>query len=210
MAAGQVTVPAGVKFERRQPARAPGREDVVVNWMYSLGSALVWTLAGVVAAVLIRQTWPIIAGICLGVASFVLLWFTLLFESRRLLWLMETVTGKDLDGDQQVGKPDPPVILRTPPNVRQAERPITFTTEDVSSPNRRLALDLMEFLTMGARERGFGIRDWTGKTLSSGTYVSDGVWREWTGSLKEAGILTDAGGKTGLSVDLDTALRCVR
>ncbi len=112
MATGQVTVPAGVTFERRQPARAPGREDVVVNWMYSLGSAVVWTLAGVVAALLLRQKWPIILGICLGVASFVLLWFVLLFESRRLLWLMETATGQDLDGDWQVGQPTTDVNVR--------------------------------------------------------------------------------------------------
>jgi hypothetical protein len=147
-----------------------------------------------------------------GVIGFVGTWAVLLQSHRQLLWRLERITGKDLDNDNNIGKPDPPVILRAYGEYKSAHDtpalPELAITRDAFSPNRRLQQDLLEFVTLGDRD-GFALRYWTGKTLSTGTRVSDPVWREWTAHLKNAGILSVDNSGTKLAISLDDALKSI-
>jgi hypothetical protein len=102
MAAGQVAVPVGASYEKKQPARS---SDVRETAAYSAGSALVLAIAGFVFAVLAQDARVFIVFLILGVIAFVVLWFVLMWESRRLLWVVERITGRDLDGDGHQGQP---------------------------------------------------------------------------------------------------------
>ena len=102
------SVPAGVEWERRRPVRSVGLEsDVIAPGLQSTISGLV---AGVVATVgATAAAWPRPALVGVGVGAGVLgvVWFALLRLNRGLLWEVERVTGKDLDGDGLVGDPAP-------------------------------------------------------------------------------------------------------
>ena len=199
------TLQSGGSYERRAPARIGNlRGDLVLP----LGQASVTALVGAILGGILSG-WRI--GLVAGGVMFAGAWLLLLWDHRRALWVVERINGRDLDHDGAVGKakPDPPIILRAHENWRTPERvPVVTVSQDVTNPNRRLALDLAEFITRGHRD-GFGIRDWTGRVLSTGTRVSDGTWREWTALLKEAGILESDQSGTRLGMDLDTALKSI-
>jgi len=110
MAAGQVAVPTGASYEKRAPARS---SDVRETIEYSAGSAGVLMVAGFVFAVLVQDSRVFVVFLILGVIAFVVLWFVLMYESRRLLWIVERITGKDLDGDGQKGQPPSVNVTKT-------------------------------------------------------------------------------------------------
>jgi hypothetical protein len=208
---------AGTAYERKQPAQRARREDVWVVALFSVGSMLVLWAAGVVLALVMMDgrwvRWMAVAGVGVGVV----LWFVLMLESRRLLWLAERVTGRDLDGDGHTGRPEKaskPILLRVRNRVRlwRSGKPVevpVMVHEDIRDPNRALALDLAEFLAKGA-QRGFGIRDWKeDNVLSTGTEVTDPKWRELTGYLTEAGWLKKGNRGTQLVGTLDEALKAI-
>lgn len=205
---------ARVEYVRRAPARAPSRTDVHVPLEEGLvtgglglcvGLPLGWKTGGLMGMVM--------GGYVGAVAGFGVLWLWGVVDRKRALWVVERIVRVDLDGDGSVGKPgqaDPPVILKGQGAVRRSGEQVTVTAD---FPNRRLGMDLMEFVERGAAGRGFGIRDWSGKSavqMASGTWTSDGLWRRWTGMLKTAEILgTVAGGKTGLLMSRDEAMRSI-
>lgn len=152
-------------------------------------------------------------------------WLLQMFNDSRLNWRVERIVGRDLEGDGWISEPVREKMPHPPSADRQkgADRPIivnskngmtgqpvaeTWPTLDASNPNRRLARDLAEFLAIGAND-GFAIRQWKGQRLSSGTEVTDPIWREWTGMLKAANILTADNSGTRLAVPLDDALRSI-
>jgi hypothetical protein len=61
--------------------------------------------------------WKVWAGLALGIAA--VAWGILLWDTRRLLWTAERLTGLDLDGDRQVGKPQERLVIL---NAGQAHR----------------------------------------------------------------------------------------
>ena len=104
-------VPAGSQLERRQPARPPAVTDVKVTFLYSVGSLFVLFIAGLILAIITGELHVLIGFSIAGVVAFVAAWFLLLVQGQRLLWLVETITGRDLDHDSHTGKP--PAIRKT-------------------------------------------------------------------------------------------------
>jgi hypothetical protein len=47
-------------------------------------------------------------------------WLLLLGQTRRLLWTVEKLTGHDLDGDRQVGRPQERLVVVNAPKGQQA------------------------------------------------------------------------------------------
>lgn len=159
----------------------------------------------------------------IGVATAIVWWVKSNWDSAPFVWITEQMVGSDLDGDGHVGQPqvvvvpqqaqhDPPVILRSAPStrlVREQQPALPLTTVDVTPPNRRLARNLFEFLVLGDKV-GYGVRDLKGQTLTSGTEITDTLWREYTGYLKQADVLESDPSGTRLTVPLDDALKAVR
>ncbi len=135
-----------------------------------------------------------------------------------VLWRSETVFGRDINGDGHVGRPPAPerqkpsdgrpIIAKNKGGVTGQPVTETWPTLDVSNPGRRLARDLAEFLAAGARD-GYSIRTWKGRRLSSGTEITDPIWREWVSFLSAGGILETSSAGTRLIVSLDDALRSI-
>lgn len=202
------TLPPGTDLERRQPARDPVPSDFVTAAGYAFLSLIILSTSGVITANLTRESDWIGRGVGAGALAMVVVWFTLLVGHQRLLWLVERITNLDIDQDGAVG-PATPVILKAPrANVDSGTAPQLPITQDVADPNRRLALDLCEFLTRG-ESGGFSRSRWVGQTTANGTRVTDSTWREWTGWLSDADILIVDNAGTRLATDLDTALKCV-
>jgi len=68
-------------------------------------------VSGVVTFIVWRQDWrgdlvALFVGVALVVATVV--WVLLLAQTRRMLWGVERLVRRDLDGDQVVGRPPPP------------------------------------------------------------------------------------------------------
>jgi len=211
-------------WERREPIQRQRsiREDFALPLLSSV------TTGGMIglAAGALFQSLGVGCAVALGVTT--LSWLMEQRNIQRLNWRLERITGRDLDGDGWVGEPEPqpravdgppsrtrhqvedsrPIIVNTRASVTGQPVADNWPTLDVSSPNRRLARDWAEFLTIGAND-GFAIREWTGRELSSGTQVTDPMWREWTATLKQAGILEVNGSGTRLAVPLDNALRSI-
>jgi hypothetical protein len=93
------TVPAGVEWEKKMPAReANMQSDVFVPLVQSL-------VTGLCAGVGCGAIWDIPVGLVIGAASTGICWLLLMGEHRRLLWIIETIKGVDLDGDGEIGEP---------------------------------------------------------------------------------------------------------
>jgi len=102
-----VDVGPGRWVRTQAPARAAGLvSDVAVPFLQSLLTGVL--LGGVVSFVVSRSQWGgdvgiLFVGLVLVVAC--LCWLVLLGQHRALLWATERLTGQDLDGDRQLGKP---------------------------------------------------------------------------------------------------------
>jgi hypothetical protein len=201
-------------WERSEPVSH--RRTVMGDYVVPLLQTL--TTGGLIGGALhiagMGGSWPRL----IGATSAILWWLKANWESRPFVWKREQILGRDIDQDGYVGQPpvmlyspqmgaDPPVILRASANARRQPMGLPATV-DVTPPNRRLARDLAEFLAMGDRH-GFGIRDLKGAVLSSGTEITDTRWREFTQTLRDAGILTSDNSGTRLLVGLDEALRAI-
>jgi len=99
------------------PHRAPTREgDLIVILGQALVSTVVVGAASGMLTALLHWPWkvPALATSAALVAS----WFYLLTDQRGLLRRVERYIGADLDGDGQIGPPDPPVAPRPVPTTR--------------------------------------------------------------------------------------------
>jgi hypothetical protein len=107
------TIAPGTSYEKRQPARAATVPSDV--WVPALQSAISGGIAGVLGgsiAFLVSNHRPGAWGITVGAVGFSVSWLLMLYEHRRALWIIEKVTGRDLDDDGFVGEPAP---LPSPP-----------------------------------------------------------------------------------------------
>lgn len=109
-AVGQV-IQSGATYERREPSRMGNvQSDLVLPVGQSGVTAVVGLLAGAVGAYLLNTS--LVGGVALALlgaaAAFSLTWLVLLSDHRRLLWIVETITGEDVDHDGIVG--EPPVV----------------------------------------------------------------------------------------------------
>ena len=109
---------------------------------------------------------------------------------RAVLWGIEGLTGADLDGDQQVGKP-------------------RFVYVRQGTGRRDSELDDLRDFTQGLYTKGTGRRAWVGSRLATtGHTVTRGTFDRFSGVLLRAGVLEDLGDGRGteLTCDLDEAL----
>lgn len=113
---------AGGEWERRRPARSASLEaDVLVPGAQATITGLVGGLlaGGVAAAMHFSHPWAL--GAIAGAATLGAAWVVLLRDQRALLWEIENVTGRDLNGDGVAGRPQPRII-NAPVRVEIQER----------------------------------------------------------------------------------------
>lgn len=172
-------IPPGATLDREQPARPAG---IVADLLVPLGQSAVTggLLAGVVVIGLgavtdwrggeLLRLW---FGLALGVTSAA--WLLLLQETRRLLWGIERLAGRDLDGDRTVGKPRERLVL-----VNADKSAAVETTTDAAERRSQFA-QFVEALPI----RGTAERAWI-PVLGRGQYVEyrDTLirlgWARWT------------------------------
>lgn len=110
---GAAALPAGATFTRRQPARPASVEsDVKVPFFQAMICGAIGGLVTlmVVIAVAVKERWALWVPPVSALSAFLLVgtitWFLLLGAHRKLLWLVEEITGQDLNKDGEVGDPD--------------------------------------------------------------------------------------------------------
>lgn len=115
MGSEDAPVLAGTSFTRRQPARAASVEsDVKVPFFQAMICGAIASLATLLGGVGLaaKQHWawwiPPGAALTAFVAVMALAWASLLGAHRQLLWLVEEITGQDLDQDGETGQPREP------------------------------------------------------------------------------------------------------
>lgn len=105
----------GATYTKQQPARpASVPSDVLTPFWQAVisGTMIAFVTIPITIGGVLFDMWswwvvPItVACAFIAVTGFV--WFKLLGSHRKLLWLAETITGKDLDGDGQRGRPRKP------------------------------------------------------------------------------------------------------
>lgn len=152
----------GAMVETLTPARAPDiRADFLTPAAQSLFSGLVGGLACAVGA---WRIWDgdILTWACGGfVAALGVSWVISLGLVRDLLWSIERVTARDLDGDGAQGKPETGhTMLENPDRAREKAQRATR--------HREQATKLADFLTfwrqcatVGTSERAHGVKPGT-------------------------------------------------
>jgi hypothetical protein len=101
------TIAPGTSYEKRQPARAATVPSDV--WVPALQSAISGVPVGVIVGVVMAlndKPHPLGWGIVAGGVGFCAAWHIILADHRRALWIIEKVTGRDLDDDGFVGEPE--------------------------------------------------------------------------------------------------------
>jgi hypothetical protein len=109
-AMGDAMVPAGTTLERKRPVGQPSQEHARANVLYVIGSFSVFFLGGAIIAVLLWEFNVFVWATFLGVLVAAVLWFALIWANQRLLWQVETLTGRDLNKDNSVGEPETVVV----------------------------------------------------------------------------------------------------
>ena len=173
------------EIETSQPARPA---DLVADLVVPFGQAMITgaLLAGLFVVLLaevvpdfdgdLLKVWAMIA---LGIAA--LAWLLLLVDTRRLLWAIEKLTGRDLDNDNQVGKPTERVVIV---NAAKAQQ------EATQQANTQRASDFSQFVA-GLATKGTSQRSWEPE-LGRATYQDyrDALirlgWARWK-SIKRDG-----------------------
>lgn len=205
LASGNIALPAGASYTRRQPARAPATSDVKVTLAYSTGSAAILSSASAVLALMAGKFWVFTAGLALGAVVAVILWFTLMFGSQRLLWLTEEISGQDIK-DGHRGRPPGPR-----PETRGKGRTVIYPyqpTEDADSwydlPATKQVQDLKKFALVVMRRQGAGAntgqKAMRGYVLPSRFELSDELHKEFCSTLHEAGFARPRGQGAGWEI----------
>lgn len=129
--AEEISVPT---IERRKPATGPGslESDVLVPLAQAGISGLVLGLLVGTVAALIGARQPVLIGAAVGALVLAGVWLLLLADRRQLLWTIERVTGRDLDGDHAIGRPtrEPPVTLELVDRARRQMRYLELPLSD--------------------------------------------------------------------------------
>jgi len=101
--------PAFSSAYRKTPFR---KQDIPSDvWVPLLQSLITGILAAVVFSVITPQIagWPWYAGLIIGLFVLAMAWTILLWAGRSMLWVIEEVTGVDINQDGHIGKPDTPL-----------------------------------------------------------------------------------------------------
>lgn len=111
-AASSGAIPPGATLAREEPSRPA---NLVADLLVPFGQAvatgvLVGGLVAFVAARLGYRAWAELwAGLALATSAAA--WLVLLGQTRRLLWAVERLTGRDLDKDGKTGKPAERLVI---------------------------------------------------------------------------------------------------
>lgn len=150
-------MPEGTELTSEAPARpADVLADVVVPVLQSA------ITGAVIAGVLVFLAWEVVpdldgnplkvwAALALGIGA--VAWLLLLADTRRLLWAIEKVTGRDLDGDQLAGPPGERVVIV---NAAAAQR------EAVQRADAQRVSQFADFVRR-LPTRGTALRAWEGE-----------------------------------------------
>lgn len=156
-------IPPGSEVESATPARAA---DLVADLLVPLGQAAVTggLLGGLFVFLLAEvggfkgdlvKVWALAS---LAVAA--VAWVILLLDSRRLLWALERVTGRDLDGDRQVGEPQERLVFLNRERARQ----------DAAQARRADEWSTFVSFVKALQHRGTGYDAWE-SVIGRGRYV---------------------------------------
>jgi len=145
-----------MEWETAKPARAAEvGSDVAVPL---LQSAITGGLLAIPATLLAKALVPDADGLklfaILASGFTCIAWMVLLGEHRKLLWLIEGVTGQDLDGDKSVGQPDERVIIVNGGQMAQQAEQQTRGQQEAS-----WQAAFVKFV-MGLEQYGTSQREW--------------------------------------------------
>lgn len=188
---------AGVDYERRAPAREPSLQaDVIVPAAQSILTGLALGVPGSAALGLLGYEFNqcLIAGGLLALAGAGVTWMTKLGLHSSLLWAIETVTGRDIDGDNQTGAP----IGAVPVRVELAQGPRTRLV-DLPIADDKLAAIADLVLTGGAFSR----------RALAGAGVSEAEYKALSDAMLAGGLLASKGNGNNAGVELTSAGRAV-
>ncbi len=106
MAHGGVVAQPGTTYTKSEPARTANLEsDVVVPALQSIITGAFLGLAGFALPLLFSIDRAPAVGLATGGLSTFATWWWLLKDHNASLWIIEEVTGQDIDHDGYVGKP---------------------------------------------------------------------------------------------------------
>lgn len=186
---------------RQVPTREPTIQgDVTVPFFQSCITSVVFSLTVGVISVAAGGPWW--AGvIALGVV-FIATWLWLLFDSRQLLRSVETIIGRDIDGDGVVGLLTAPAVPTTPTTVR------VETVDREARQMRYVDLpvgdDVLEAVAVAVLD---GQRPFSRRGLSG--IVSEGDFNRLSGAMLEGGLARYRDGKPQSGIELTGSGRAV-
>ena len=179
---------AGASITMQTPTRQPGiAADCIVPLFQAIVTGAL--VAGVITFVLGQSDYagklsPVFFGVWLSVAA--LAWLFLLADTRRLLRVIEELTGLDIDGDGQVGKPTESIVTVNAPAARKEAARIAEETE-----RAEVASELAEFVAK-LPVHGTDSRTWEPRigreryTAFRGVLIEMG-WAAWNSHDKRQG-----------------------
>lgn len=139
------------------------QSDVAVPAAQAGISGIVGALIGITVGILINTgiAYLALSGFVVGIT---LIWALSLWQSHRLLWIIERITRLDLDNDQQIGAPTGHKLLINPGQARAK------TTRAQAETQKRIYVsDLLDFWTrcnmIGTSQRDHGIEAGSGAAL---------------------------------------------
>jgi hypothetical protein len=188
----------GYDYEKRQPAREPSLQgDVLVPAAQSLltGLALGIPSAAVMGMLGYDTTAALATGAAVGLSAISVTWLIKMDAHSRLLWLVESVTGRDIDGDDEVGEPEP--VARPEPvrlEVVNEDAPGKFAGLNIDLP---VGVDRGLFAHWAAMVVNNGMP--TGRThwTGAGRPFSRELYDRFLVALETAGIIHDYGDGKG-------------
>ena len=171
--------------ECRRPARPANIEsDFMVPVLQSVAVGSLVTTGGLYLSLFYGWlTWHLSCFI--GLAAAGICFMAVLFWNRPLLWIVETVTHTDLDGDGHIGQPQPETATELIVNVKAeggGVRQQYLSTLGVP-PEK-----LQKFAGMVLSGRGLGVNAWTGRTGMFTRSEFDGLM----GELERSGLVERA------------------
>lgn len=159
------TAPAAEPFmvSTTEPLRASRVEsEVVVPFLQTGVTALAVTFGLVFVAWRAEWSWDVPIGG--GLAVFVGMWVWRILRSDALLWRLERMTGRELDGKPGIGKPHDVTLLNMGDYTPPASNLPDMTTEGGTPTKRALMSFVLSCYVMGkTSERAHGIKPWQRK-----------------------------------------------
>jgi len=174
--------PMATDATRRAPARAATMEsDVFVPLSQSFATGIALLVPGIGLSLWLKLPWW--TPLAISGSGIALTWLYLLDAHRRLLWLVETISHYDLDGDGQAGRPEPEpeeITLHIRHEDQNGRAPYQQRLPLPKGVSRKM---LVDFATR-YRIAGLSQDSWTGKgkPFSRPQYIS------FMTTLREAGI----------------------